>query len=321
MMRGWVLLILGGCISAAKLPGEHVLLKAQLEVMSKDKWAAECAPAQTALAISHAEFLGIEFEQGDVRRATEHMETARAAATEALVKADACRPKDRDKDGIWDHKDQCPDEPEDYDGHLDEDGCPDFDRDEDLIEDDKDLCPDEPEDADGFQDEDGCPDLDNDGDGIMDVDDACPDEPETMNGYLDTDGCPDAGPSGVDIARNQIVIGEKVLFATGRSTIKSVSHTILNAVVAVLADYPDIHVRVEGHTDSQGGGSSNQRLSDRRASAVRTYLVSQGVAEGRLSSKGLGEDKPIDTNRTRSGRANNRRVEFHITKAAPEPAR
>jgi outer membrane protein OmpA-like peptidoglycan-associated protein len=321
VIRWFFLLGLGGCIQAAKLPGEHVLLKAQLEEMAGDKWAQECAPKQSAVAISHADFLSIEFEQGDVRRATEHMETARAAATEALSKADACRPKDRDKDAIWDHEDKCPDEPEDYDGHLDEDGCPDFDRDEDLIEDAKDLCPDEPEDRDEFQDEDGCPDLDNDGDGILDVDDACPNEPETMNGYLDTDGCPDAGPSGVDIARDQIVISEKVLFDTGRSTIKRVSHGILDAVVAVLGDYPKIHVRIEGHTDSQGGASTNQRLSERRATSVRKYLISQGVAEGRLASKGLGEDKPIDTNRTRSGRANNRRVEFHITKAAPDSAR
>ncbi len=302
-----------GCIQAAKLPAEHAALKRQIEEMEQDKWAKECAPKETALAISHADFVELEFEQGDARRATEHMSIARSAATEALVKADECRPKDRDGDAIWDHEDKCPDEPEDYDGHLDEDGCPDYDRDKDLIEDSQDLCPDEPEDRDDFQDEDGCPDNDNDGDGIVDKDDACPNEPETMNGYLDTDGCPDSGPSGVDIARDQIVINEKILFDTGRSSIKRVSHGILNAVVAVLADYPKIQVRIEGHTDSQGGASTNQRLSERRASSVRKYLISQGVEEGRLTAKGFGEDKPIDTNRTRSGRANNRRVEFHIT--------
>ena len=313
MIRSLLLLGLVGCIQASKLPGEQATLTRQIEEMNQDKWARECAPSETATAISHAEFVTIEFEQGDARRATEHMTIARNAATEALAKADACRPKDRDGDAIWDHEDKCPDEPEDYDGHLDEDGCPDYDRDKDLIEDSKDLCPDEPEDRDEFQDEDGCPDTDNDGDGILDVDDGCPNEPETMNGYLDTDGCPDSGPSGVDIARNQIVISEKILFDTGRSSIKRVSHGILNAVVAVLADYPKIEVRIEGHTDSQGGASTNQRLSERRASSVRKYLISQGVEENRLKSKGFGEDKPIDTNRTRSGRANNRRVEFHIT--------
>ena len=76
------------------------------------------------------------------------MEIARDNATEAIIKADKCRPKDKDGDTIWDHEDKCPDEPEDFDGHLGKDGCPDYDRDEDLIEDNVDLCPDEPEDRD-----------------------------------------------------------------------------------------------------------------------------------------------------------------------------
>ena len=83
----------------------------------------------------------------------------------------------------------------------------------------------------------------------------------------------------------------------------------------MLADYPKIEVRVEGHTDSQGGASSNQRLSERRAKAVREHLAKQGVDGARMTAKGYGEEKPIDTNRTRAGRANNRRVEFHITNA------
>ena len=279
MIRCLLLVCLTGCIQAAKLPAEHTALNSQIDEMAQDKWAEECAPRETALAISHAEFLVLEFQQGDVRRATEHMDIARENAAIALAKADACRPKDRDGDAIWDHEDGCPDEPED--------------RDE-------------------FQDEDGCPDPDNDGDGIVDADDDCPDEPEIMNGYLDTDGCPDEGPSGVDIARNQIVISEKILFDTGRATIKKVSHGILDAVVSVLGDFPDIEVRVEGHTDSQGSASSNQRLSEKRANSVRQYLINNGVAESRLTSQGFGEDKPIDTNRTSKGRSANRRVEFHI---------
>ena len=99
--------------------------------------------------------------------------------------------RDRDGDGIPDHKDQCPGEPEDFDGYMDWDGCPDLDRDGDGIPDDVDVCPDVPEDHDGFQDDDGCPDYDNDGDGIPDEVDECPNEPETFNNYLDHDGCPD----------------------------------------------------------------------------------------------------------------------------------
>lgn len=310
-----ILLILGmtSCIQASKLPAEHQALKREIDEMGIDKWAQECAPAEAAIAVTHAEFLMLEFKQGDARRATEHMAIARENAAIALAKADECRPKDRDGDTLWDHEDACPDEPEDFDGHLDEDGCPDYDRDMDLIEDASDLCPDEPEDRDEYQDEDGCPDPDNDGDGILDAADGCPNEPETMNGYLDTDGCPDEGPSGVDIARNQIVITDKILFDTGRATIKKVSHEILDAVVSVLGDFPDISVRVEGHTDSQGSATSNQRLSERRAESVRQYLIKNGIAESRLTSQGYGEEKPIDTNRTSKGRSANRRVEFHIT--------
>ena len=313
-MRALLLALLSmGCIQASKLPLEHKALQDQLAEADKDRWAMECAPVETAKAKTHGEFAELEFEQGDARRATEHMSIARENVALALAKADECRPKDRDGDAIWDHEDQCPDEPEDYDDHLDTDGCPDYDLDQDGIEDDRDLCPDEPEDIDEFKDEDGCPDPDNDMDGVLDVDDACPLEPETRNGYMDEDGCPDTSPGNVEVTRDQIVIKDKILFDTGKSTIKAVSHEILNAVVQVLKDYPAITVRVEGHTDSVGSSSSNQRLSESRAKSVRKYLIDNGVEGGRLSAKGLGEGRPIDTNRTNRGRSNNRRVEFHIT--------
>jgi len=87
---------------------------------------------------------------------------------------------DRDGDGIKDDVDQCPDDPEDFDGFKDEDGCPDPDNDNDGILDVDDRCPNVPEDREGFQDQDGCPeakDGDRDGDGIPDSKDKCPDEP------------------------------------------------------------------------------------------------------------------------------------------------
>jgi len=100
-------------------------------------------------------------------------------------------PSDRDKDGIADDVDKCPDQPEDVDGFEDTDGCPDLDNDKDGIKDTADKCPDLAEDFDGFQDEDGCPDLDNDNDGIPDIRDKCPNEPEDFDGVEDEDGCPD----------------------------------------------------------------------------------------------------------------------------------
>jgi outer membrane protein OmpA-like peptidoglycan-associated protein len=116
--------------------------------------------------------------------------------------------QDRDKDGIRDDLDKCPDEPEDADGFEDADGCPDPDNDKDGVCDpwvseqhrEKqyaavckgiDKCPNAPEDFDGFQDEDGCPDADNDGDGIPDVMDRCPNAAEDFDGFQDNDGCPD----------------------------------------------------------------------------------------------------------------------------------
>jgi len=98
---------------------------------------------------------------------------------------------DRDRDGITDRLDLCPDAPEDRDGFRDEDGCPDPDNDEDGVPDTADAAPDVAEDPDGWRDQDGAPDPDNDGDGILDQQDHCPFEAENYNGYQDTDGCPD----------------------------------------------------------------------------------------------------------------------------------
>jgi outer membrane protein OmpA-like peptidoglycan-associated protein len=97
---------------------------------------------------------------------------------------------DKDKDGIPDQADLCPDEPEDKDGFKDKDGCPDPDNDADTIPDDKDKCPNEPEDFDQFQDDDGCPDPDNDKDGVDDLHDRCPNDPEDHKPPKPEDGCP-----------------------------------------------------------------------------------------------------------------------------------
>jgi OmpA-OmpF porin, OOP family len=109
---------------------------------------------------------------------------------------------DRDGDGIKDDEDDCPDDPEDFDGFQDTKGdsppgrygCPDPDNDEDGIPDKEDRCPNDAEDRDGYQDADGCPeanDGDRDGDGILDSHDKCPDKPEDKDGFQDQDGCPD----------------------------------------------------------------------------------------------------------------------------------
>jgi len=223
-----------------------------------------------------------------------------------------CPVKDRDGDGITDDVDKCPDEPEDKDQFQDEDGCPDLDNDNDGLPDTTDKCPNEPEDKDGFQDDDGCPDPDNDGDGLLDTEDKCPNEPGPPDSPQGK-GCP-RKYSLVKINRDKkrIEIKQKVYFATGKWRILPRSFRLLNQVAQVLRDYPKMKVEIQGHTDSRGSDALNQRLSENRADSVRQYLIDKGIEPDRLKAVGYGEGRPIASNRTRRGRAANRRVEFHI---------
>lgn len=230
---------------------------------------------------------------------------------------DGCPDTDNDRDGIPDLSDACPNAAETYNGFQDVDGCPDerphVDTDGDGLTDDIDQCPFDPEDFDGFEDADGCPDADNDQDGIFDTEDQCPFDPETPNGYLDEDGCPDDKPSRVSVTKTKIVITDKVFFETGKAKIQPLSFELLEEVALVINDHAHIQrIRVEGHTDSDGGESYNKKLSQARADSVRQFLVDAGVEPARLDSVGYGEVEPIDTNRTAEGKANNRRVEFTI---------
>jgi outer membrane protein OmpA-like peptidoglycan-associated protein len=226
---------------------------------------------------------------------------------------DCCPDPDNDQDGIPDTADQCPNHPEDKDGFQEEDGCPDPDNDRDGVADAIDKCPNEPEDRDGFEDADGCPDNDNDGDRIADTADKCPNEPEDYDGDSDTDGCPDKYKL-VVVTAKKIELKQKVYFATAKTVILPRSFPLLNEVAKVLLDRPSIHVRIEGHTDSRGSDGYNMRLSQGRANSVRSYLIRRGIGPERMQAIGYGETKPIASNRTRAGRAQNRRVEFFITK-------
>ncbi|MEO8553371.1 MAG: OmpA family protein, partial [Kofleriaceae bacterium] len=116
-----------------------------------------------------------------------------------------------------------------------------------------------------------------------------------------------------EVTNEQIKLREKVEFETDSAVLLPSSKPVLDEVVSVMKDHPEIeHVRVGGHTDSTASPDHNLKLSDDRAASVKQYLVDHGIAADRLASKGYGETRPIADNNTDEGRAQNRRVEIHI---------
>lgn len=103
-----------------------------------------------------------------------------------------------------------------------------------------------------------------------------------------------------------------IFFEFDKSTILQQSYFELRKLLTLLDTYPKMRIEISGHTDAKGSESYNLRLSESRAKAVTDYLISKGVSEKRLQYKGYGKSKPIDTNDTEEGRANNRRVEFKV---------
>ena len=254
-------------------------------------------------------------------------------------------PRDSDEDGFLDQIDRCPRQAEDKDDHDDGDGCPDPDNDGDGVLDAHDRCAIDAEDEDGFEDTDGCPDLDNDGDELADGDDECPSEAEDKDTFKDSDGCPDPdndgdgvldtdddcplapGPAGgsgcpksvrFDADKGVITILDKVEFASGKDRLLPSSFPILQEVQSTLTANPQVQrLRIEGHTDSAGRARKNLELSKRRARSVARWLISAGVPSERLEAWGCGQTRPIADNRDRNGRAQNRRVEFHVSDPPP----
>ncbi|WP_291137722.1 OmpA family protein [Flavobacterium sp. UBA7663] len=231
---------------------------------------------------------------------------------------------DTDKDGIQDSEDACPEEA----GTKELNGCPDNDGDgiinsEDACPDDKGTkmmngCPDA--DGDGVADKDdkcptvagakdnaGCPWPDTDGDGVADKDDKCP----TVAGTVANNGCPEVSDETMKKLNDY---GKTILFNSGKASFQKQTMPVLQAMAAILKEYPTAKFSLEGHTDSDGKDAMNQKLSEDRAAAVKNFLIEQGIDASRLSSKGFGETMPVDSNKTAKGKANNRRVEVKLVK-------
>jgi OOP family OmpA-OmpF porin len=224
---------------------------------------------------------------------------------------------DKDADGVPDPLDKCPDEPGVKTDDPNTNGCP-LDTDKDGVYDKDDACKDVP----GVKTQDpktnGCPpDPDRDKDGVLNDVDACPDQPGKPDPDPKKNGCPK-----VFVQGQQIRILDQVKFAPASAVIVQDKDTlaVLNGVLKVLQDNPDIKkLRVEGHTDNQGGAAYNKTLSGQRAAAVVKWLTAKGIDAGRLKSEGFGMEKPMEDNKTDAGRKANRRVEFHIEEQANKP--
>jgi OOP family OmpA-OmpF porin len=152
--------------------------------------------------------------------------------------------------------------------------------------------------------------ADADGDGMTDDKDRCPKEAETANGFDDTDGCPDEIPPEVKKLTGVI---SGIEFAPGTAVqLTPGSGKVLDEAALMLKKYPTVRIEISGHTDSSGDEAQNRTLSQKRADAVRDYLIQRGIAADRLASKGYGPEFPIGNNATPEGRARNRRVEFKL---------
>jgi outer membrane protein OmpA-like peptidoglycan-associated protein len=211
-----------------------------------------------------------------------------------LAKFNGC--PDRDSDGIPDKLDLCPDKP----GSIEHHGCPDTDG--DGVYDDEDRCVLTP----GPKENQGCPWPDRDGDGIPDKDDKCPD----VFGLPENHGCPALAKKEIETIKYAF---ENLEFETGKDIIRTHSYPSLNALANLLIEKTNYGLHIAGHTDNVGKPEMNMILSEKRANAVKAYLMKKGVDGSKLETVGYGDTKPVADNSTPEGRQKNRRVEMEIT--------
>lgn len=202
---------------------------------------------------------------------------------------------DKDKDGVADKDDLCPTVP----GVVGNKGCPApiADRDMDGVADSKDDCID----VFGLERYAGCPDSDNDG--IRDKDDKCPNEA----GSASKAGCPDG-------TQELILENRVVYFDVAMDKVTADFQAEIDYIVKIMTDNPTIKVRVQGHTDNSGNAPSNLILSKKRAEFCASKLIERGIPSSRITTEGLGENRPVVDNGTPEGRKINRRVELILYK-------
>jgi OmpA-OmpF porin, OOP family len=170
------------------------------------------------------------------------------------------------------------------------------DSDKDGVFDSADKCPNSPA---GFKvDANGC-NIDSDKDGVLDPADKCPDTPAGFK--VDSDGCP-------------LKATLHLNFATDSNKVDAKGTSEVNDFASFLKESPAYKATIVGHTDSTGSTKHNQKLSEKRAEKVKSMLIEDGVEANRLSAMGEGETMPIASNKTKTGRAENRRIEVDLCK-------
>ena len=191
-------------------------------------------------------------------------------------------PTDSDGDGVLDDVDQCPNTPRGV--RVDARGC---------------ALPPPPPPAAAVPPP-AAP-MDTDGDGVLDDVDQCPHTPVGMQ--VDARGC---------AIKAAVIVLHDINFEFDKARLTADAKKSLDRVVAGLQGQPSMKLQIDGYTDSTGAAAHNLKLSKARAASARSYLVEQGIAASRLKSEGYGAGKPIASNKTRVGRAANRRVEFKV---------
>lgn len=223
--------------------------------------------------------------------------TDKCPAIAGLAKYNGCPIPDSDGDGINDEEDQCPT----VKGLAKYHGCPIPDTDGDGINDEIDMCPDKP----GIAEYNGCPIPDSDGDGINDKEDKCPNQAGTR----ENNGCPEIKK---EIVEKVNYAARNIFFDVNSDKILTKSNQSLDEVAQILMENEALSLIIAGYTDNAGRAAYNLELSQKRADAVRNYLIKKGIAADRLSAKGYGQENPVADNSTAAGKARNRRVELKL---------
>ncbi|QOY52038.1 OmpA family protein [Candidatus Sulfurimonas baltica] len=236
---------------------------------------------------------------------------------------------DDDKDGVLNSVDKCPKTPAGK--PVNSDGCfIDGDDDKDGVLNSVDKCPKTP--AGKPVNSDGCfIDGDNDKDGVLNSIDECPTTPAGKP--VNSDGCFIDGDDDKDGVLNSIdecpttpagnIVNDSgctkevnlhINFENASYNVDAISKSNIEKFASFLKARPNYSAGIIGYTDSVGRESSNQKLSQKRADAVRGMIIDQGISSDRVTATGMGESNPIATNETAEGRAQNRRIEATLNK-------